>query len=148
MRYLELVTDYDGTLAAAERVSSVTAAAVKWLRTSMGALRANLGFRYTHLPSRSIAKEPQRADRTKARRRQAVVPEAKPFEDRPLFFARDQEGGMPTALQRWVSQRDARLRLGPHDGGNPLLAFRQHRAAREQRSCMAIWPEPEKVHIK
>lgn len=55
---------------------------------------------------------------------------------------------MPTALQRWVSQRDARFAFGANDGGNPLLSFRQYGVAWKQRGRMSILPEPEKIHVE
>ena len=95
-----------------------------------------------------VGKHPQRAGRMKTRCRQAVVATAKPLEDRPLLFSRDQEGRMPAALERRIGQRDTRFGLGADDGGNPLVAFREHRVAWEQRGCMAIRPQPKKIHVE
>src|SRR5450759_237031 len=45
-------------------------------------------------------------------------------------------------------RRYPRFWLGANDCRNPLVAFRQHRVALEQRGCMAIWAEPKKIHVE
>ena len=55
---------------------------------------------------------------------------------------------MPAALERRIGQRDARFGFGANDGGDPPVALREHRSAREQRGCMPIRPQPQKIHVE
>lgn len=60
--------------------------------------------------------------------REGVIAPAKPVENRALRFPRDQECHAPTALERRIGERDARLGFGADGRRDPSLALCEHRA--------------------
>ena len=88
------------------------------------------------------------ADRLNPARRQRAVAAPRPLNDGLLPIANRQENSVATAVERGISQRDARF--GPAAGhrNHPTLRLFKSGLARKQRSGVAIIADAEKHHIE